>query len=200
MTTALRRILAATALALLAGCSVLPPASIQAKKAMLSKLPGDVPQGQARAATLMVFAPETRPIYDTTQMAYMAKPYQIDFFSQHEWGETPSQMLHPLLVKMLESTHAFAAVLIPSSQGRYRYALRTEIAELVQDFNAEPAELKLTLRLQLSDASGAPMASKEIALREPMRQTTPEAGVDAANDAVSKALREIAAFVLEKAR
>lgn len=193
--------LAAAALAALAGCSVLPPASIQAKKEMLSKLPGDVPQGKARAATLLVFAPETRPIYDTTQMAYMLKPYQIDFFSQHEWGETPSQMLQPLLMKTLESTHAFVTVLTRAYQGRYSYALRTEIAELVQDFSAEPAVLKLTLRLQLSDgATGALIASKEIALHEPLRQKTPEAGVEAANDATEKALREIASFVLENAK
>jgi cholesterol transport system auxiliary component len=70
----------------------------------------------------------------------------------------------------------------------------------MQDFTSEPATLRLSLRLQLSDsATGRLAATKEISVREPMQQKAPYAGVVAANEAVAKALQEAARFVLEKA-
>lgn len=185
--------------ATLSGCSLMSPVKSEMHKGVLSKMPADLPQQKRRAAILLVFAPQTRPLYDTTRMAYSVQVYQVDYFSQHEWGETPSQMLHPLLVGALQGTHAFSAVLMPPYAGRYHYALRTEILELRQDFTSEPAVLHLSLRFQLSDdAANRIIATKEILLREPMQQRTPYAGVVAANDAAAKALKEMASFVLEK--
>lgn len=183
----------------LSGCSLLLPVKTETRKDVLSKMPADLPQQKTRAATLLVFAPQTQPLYDTTRMAYTVRAYQVDYFSQHEWGETPSQMLQPLLVGALQNTHAFSAVLIPPYAGRYHYALRTEILELRQDFTSEPAVLQLSLRFQLSDdTADRVIATKEISLREPMQQRTPYAGVVAANDATAKALQEMVRFVLDK--
>jgi cholesterol transport system auxiliary component len=58
--------------------------------------------------------------------------------------------------------------------------------------------LQLAMRFQLSGATGQEIASKEITVREPMREKTASAGVVAANDATAKLLRELARFVLEK--
>jgi cholesterol transport system auxiliary component len=182
-------------------CTVLPAASGEPQKALITKMPTDLPRHETRAAVLLVFPPEAAPLYDTTQMAYTNRAHQIDYFSQHEWGEPPSQMLFPLLVKTLENAHYFSTVLTPPYLGRYTYALRTEILELTQDFTAEPATLILSLRLQLSDgATDKVIATEEISLREPMLQKTPYAGVEAANNAAAKALEETARFVLEKTR
>lgn len=185
----------------LAGCALLSPARVDPEKAVLSKMPLELPQQPTRAVTLLVLPPETTPIYDTTLMAYTTRAYHVGYFSRHEWAGRPAQMLQPLLVGALQRTHAFGAVLTPPHAGRYTYALRTEIIELMQDFTSEPATLRLSLRLQLSDdTANRVVAIKEISLREPMQQKTPYAGVVAANDAAAKALQEIAGFVLEMAR
>ncbi len=192
--------LTATLLGVLAAssCSVLPPPAAEATKAIITKLPASVPQHAANGATLLVFPPETAALYATTQMAYTTQAYQIEYFSQHEWGETPSQMLLPLLVKTLENTHAFSAVLTPPYEGRYSYALRTGISQLMQDFTVSPPALVFSLRLQLSDGStNRIIATRTISLRETMRQNTADAGVEAANNAAAKALEEAARFVLE---
>jgi cholesterol transport system auxiliary component len=189
------------AITLVSGCTLLSPANLDTKKEMLDQMPAGLPQRETHAATLLVLPPETKPVYDTTQMAYTTRPYQINYFGYHEWGATPSEMLQPLLVKTLENTRYFSAVLTPPYSGSYTYLLRTEILELTQDFTSEPAVLQLSLRFQLNDgAANRVIATREISLHEPMQQKTPYAGVVAANNALAKALQELAGFVLEKVK
>ena len=187
-------------MATLASCALMRPAETGTSKAVLNKMPLELPRREPRAVTLLVFPPEAKPLFDTTQMAYTVRPYQVAYFREHEWGETPPQMLQPLLVKTLGNTRYFSAVLTPPYTARYTYALRTEILELTQDFTSEPPAVLLSLRLRLSDgATDRVIAIKEIALREPMQQKTPESGVVAANEATAKALKDAAKFVLDNA-
>jgi cholesterol transport system auxiliary component len=184
----------------LTGCALVSAPESESSTAVLSKMPAQIPRRKPGPVTLLVLPPEAKPVYDTTQMAYSLRPDELAYFRHHEWGATPSQMLQPLLVRTLEATGYFRAVLTPPYASRYRYSLRTEIVELVQDFAAEPAALRLSLRLRLSnDATGQPVAAREISLREPLQQRSPSAGAAAANEATAKALQEIAEFVLEKA-
>lgn len=186
---------------MLPGCALLSPARTETSKALLQKLPAEVPQRAAHDAVLLVYPPQTARPYDTTQMAYTLQPYDVAYFSQHEWGATPAHMLQPLLVATFEKTHFFSAVVTPPYLGPYKYALRTEIRDLVADFTSQNAAVQLSLRFQLSEgASGGIVATREITIREPMRDRTPYAAVVAANDATAKGLLELAGFVLENAR
>jgi cholesterol transport system auxiliary component len=189
-------LLLALGVASVTSCALLAPATVETRKEMLTKIPVEFPEGKTHPATLLVFAPETSPVYDTTQMAYTARPYQIAYFSRTEWGERPPQMIHPLLVQTLQKAGYFSAVVTPPFMGHYTHALRTEILALQQDFTSEPATLRLTLRVQLvAQANNQVIATKEIDVREPMLEKTPHGGAVAANDAMAKALREVAEFV-----
>ncbi|HEV8315210.1 MAG TPA: ABC-type transport auxiliary lipoprotein family protein [Burkholderiaceae bacterium] len=194
--TIVRAIVVAFGASVLAGCALLTPVKIDTRKEMLTSLPLDLPQRANCARALLVFPPQARPIYDTTQMAYAIQGQQVAYFSQHEWGETPSQMLLPLLVSALRRTHCFNAVVTPPYPYAYSYALRTDIVALLQDFTTQPATLQLSLRVQLSDdVNRRVIASKELTLREPMPLRTPEDGVAAANAATAEALRQVVMFV-----
>lgn len=196
----IKLILVALCVSILSSCGLLSPVKIETKKDVLNKIPTDLPKEKTRAASLLILIPETKPIYDTTQMAYTIQPYQIAYFSQHEWGETPSQMIQPLIVQTIQNTQYFSAVLSQPHFGRHTYALRTEILELKQDFTSDPATLQLAMRFQLSrEATNQVIATKELSAREPMLEKTPYAGVVAANDATAKLLRELARFIVEKA-
>jgi cholesterol transport system auxiliary component len=198
----LRGLAATGALALLAGCGVLAaPPEPQVTSFLLEQMPADLPHAARRALALQVFTPDARPAYDTTQMAYTQQPHQVAYFARNQWADTPPQMLQPLLVRTLEGTGAFAAVLAPPAAGGAALGLRTEIVDLVQDFTQEPPVLRLSLRAQLSDqVADRALASREWTLAEPMQQKGPRAGVLAANEALARVLRELAAFVLENSR
>jgi cholesterol transport system auxiliary component len=194
--TLVRALVVASAAFMLAGCALLAPVTVETRKAVLGPLPPDVPQKKGCAHTLLVFPPQAEPVYDTTQMAYSTQAQHIAYFSRHEWGETPSQMLLPLLVGALRGTHCFDAVVTPPYAQPYRYALHTDIVELLQDFGVQPATLRLSLHVQLrDDLAGRVIADKDISVREPMPARTPEGGAQAANAAAAKALREVVMFV-----
>lgn len=182
----------------LPGCALLSAAKVDTQAFMLNPLAPDLPQArQCTAATLLVFPPRAQAIYDTTQMAYATQAHQIAYFGRHEWADTPSRMLLPLLVRALQDTRCFNAVVAPPYAYHYTHALRTDLVELLQDFTSQPPTLRLVLRAQLSDdAAGRVIASREFVLREPLSQGTAEAGVIAANTATARALQEVVTFVL----
>jgi cholesterol transport system auxiliary component len=193
-------ICAAVVVPWLVGCSQLLPPKTEPMTAILNKLPDRVPTMAAHAATLLVRLPEASAAYDTTRMAYSVKSYQLAYFRDNQWAETPAQMIQPLLVRTLRQTGFFRAILsLPESEPA-SYALRTEILELIQDYTASPPVLRLSLRLQLFDASGRPIAGRDIVEQETMRGALPYAGVVAANDAVANALREATLFVTSSVR
>jgi cholesterol transport system auxiliary component len=182
------------------GCALFSPINIDTKKNVLSNTPLDLPSEKTHSATLLVLVPETMPAYATTQMVYSTQAYQISYFTKNEWAATPSQMIQPLIVATLRSTHYFSEVLSPPDFGRHTFALRIEILEFKQDFTSEPAMLQLAMRISLSrEATNQLVASKQLRVSEPMTERNPYAGVAAANEAMPKLLLELAKFVLEKA-
>lgn len=186
--------------AFISGCTLFSSVNVETKKNVLNKIPLDLPSERTHSATLLVLAPETMPAYATTQMAYSTQAYQIAYFSKNEWAETPSQMIQPLIVETLRNTHYFNEVLSPPYFGRYTFALRIEILELKQDFSGEPAMLQLAMRTSLSrEATNQVVATRESSVQEAMPERNPYGGVVAANEAMSKILRELAKFVVENA-
>ena len=196
-----RRAAIATALAAasLAGCALLGPAPRERSSAVLDEVPAGLPRHEMLALTLLVVPPQAQPGFDTTAMAYSRHAHELAYFRDHQWAATPSQMLQPLVVRTLEATGFFSAVVTPPYAGCYSYALRTQLVELVQDFASEPGVVRLALRARLSDGAELAVVASEIALREPIAQPSAEAGVAAANAATVKALRALAQFVLESA-
>jgi cholesterol transport system auxiliary component len=185
--------------AVLAGCAFVPAADPPPTLAVLDRLPAEIPRHAATGLTLLVLPPEARPALDTTQMAYSVHAHELAYFARHRWAERPPQMLEPLLVRTMEATGAFAAVVGPPLAGNGTLALRTEITQLVQDFTSEPPVLQLSLRVRLSDdRAQRVLGTREIVLREALQEKSPAAGAVAANAALARALRETAQFVLEK--
>ena len=193
-------IVIALCIVLFPGCALFSPVKTDTKLYVLNDIPLDLPTEQTHSATLLVLVPETEPLYATTQMAYTTQAYQIAYFSQNEWAETPSQMIQPLILETLQHTHYFSDVLLSPDFNHHTFVLHSEILELKQDFTSDPAMLQLTMRFSLSrEATNQVIATKELSVSEPMRERNPYAGVVSANEAMAKLLRELARFVVDKA-
>jgi cholesterol transport system auxiliary component len=143
-----------------------------------------------------VHAPTVRPMFDTPQMAYTRQVQQIAYFRDHQWAETPGQMLHPLLVDALRASGAFAAVVRPPHTAASAHALRVELVELLQDFSVQPPVLRLALRVEVVDPAGRVLAARDVVAREPMAESNAVGGIAAANRAAARVVRESVEFVL----
>ncbi|MBX3708885.1 MAG: membrane integrity-associated transporter subunit PqiC [Gammaproteobacteria bacterium] len=196
----MRVILTLFGIVLLSACSFLSPVKVDLPdKYMLSKVPSYVPTKKTRPMILLIPTPETRPIYNTTQMAYMLKPYQIAYFSKNEWAETPAQMLHVLLIQTLQKTHFFKAVVTSPYNGHYDYVLNTEILELKEDLTHSTPLLVLSVRAQIFKISANQIiATKQFTVSLPIPRGTPYGAVFAANQAAATILRQIAIFCLDR--
>jgi cholesterol transport system auxiliary component len=192
--------IAANAALLLAGCSLLSPPTPEPATAILTKVPDNLPREAGIESTLLIARPEASSAYDTTRMAYSEKPYQIAYYRDNQWAATPGEMIRPLLVRTLEQTGIFRAVLTAPETGHTDYALHTEVTELIQDYTEGTPVLRLALHVQLLDEFGQAIADREISEEQPMLASNSHAGVNAANDALARALAEAAAFVMSSAR
>lgn len=196
------KIVIISSLLALSGCSFFSPVKLENKSTyVLNSLPSSLPKKAMRPITILVLTPETRPAYNTMQMAYTVKPYQLAYFTQNQWAETPSQMLQPLIVQTLQNTHLFHAVVSPPFMGRYDYVLATEILQLQQDFSVKPSRVDIKLRAQLTNsATNTVIATREFTVNEHILQRTPYGGVLAANRGTQTLLRELAHFCTDKIR
>ena len=187
---------------ILSGCSFLSPVQIQPENNyLLTATHIALPRHAARPITLLVVQPETEALYNTTQMVYTTRPYQIAYFAQNRWAETPSQMLHSLIVQTLQNAHYFRRVVSPPYAGRYDYVLSTRILTLQQNFLYHPSIVQLTVRADLIKAGNNQIiATKLFTITVPMQQRTPYSGVVAANHATVKLLSELALFSFKNTR
>lgn len=184
------------ALVALAGCLRAPPAQVHL--ALLDTVPAQVARATPLPQALLVHRPEARPLLDTVQIAYRPRAHEVAYFALNRWAERPAEMLHPLLVRTLERSGRFAAVLVPPGGASARFSLRTEVVELVQDFSVTPPVLRLAIGVRLTEEPGGRvLVAREIRRTQAMERGTPAGGVAAANQAVSDALAELARLVVE---
>lgn len=187
---------------MLAGCSFLSPAKGNyPNQYVINKMPCYVPVKKKRAIVLLVTKPEVKAMYNTTQMAYMIRPYQISYYSLNQWAETPDEMLQPLLVQTMQNTHHFKAVVTPPYNGIYDYELNTEILSLLQDYTCRMPVLVMTVRAQIIKSSrNRVIATRQFTVVQPLPQRSPYGGVFAANAATAHILERVAVFGLEAIR
>ena len=76
-------------------------------------------------------------------------------------------MIHSLLVKTLRGTGQFKEVVAAPQVGPHKYALRSELLELQQDFTAATPTLRLTMRIQVVDGATWLYTTGEVSGRLP---------------------------------
>jgi cholesterol transport system auxiliary component len=185
----------------LGACSALPqPPTAPANFYVLAARPAPAPVAQRRDIALEVATPRAWPGFDTTDLVYTRAPFVLDRFATSRWVDTPPRMLAPLIVRALEDTGAFRAVLEPPTTAIADYRLDTEVVRIVQDFSASPSRTDIALRVQLTDLRARRVvATRVFEAVEPSATENAAGGVVAANVALTRLLAQTAQFCVEEA-
>lgn len=158
-------------------------------------------EAAAGAPALVVAVPRAAPGFDSARMVYLRQPQQLEAFAFHEWVDTPARMLAPLLVRALQASGAFSAVLQAPSVASGTWRLETELIRLQQDFSSAPSQVRLTLRAVLLDtASRQVIAWREFDETVPAATDDPAGGAAAAHQASQRVLAALATFCAAQAR
>ncbi len=134
--------------------------------------------------------------FDGPQIIYSRTPYRLEHYAYHRWAESPSRMLEPLVMRMLEGSGLFSAVLSPDSPARAEWQLNAELLQLQQVFSHDGSEIQLALNVSLVNVAQArQIASQRISIVEPVTEPTPYGSVQAANRATARLLAAMQDFL-----
>src|SRR3990167_6097003 len=121
---------------ILSGCSLMAPVNSAPDVGyVINTVPQHIVKSHPHNKSLLVMYPDTNPAYNTKQIAFMQRSFQISYYSINHWIETPADMFMPLIAETMQHTRHFRAVITPPYAGTYDYALRTQIKLLRIDFN-----------------------------------------------------------------
>ncbi len=182
------------AMLLLSAC--LSPVKTEQTTYVINTLPPSIAKKPQHHGTLVVAQMDSNAIYNTTQMAYSTRPYQVSYFAKNSWADTPATMLQSLLIQTVQRTHYFSAVGSPSMVGHYDYVLDTQLLQFEQRFYKSSSEVVVVVRAQITKAATNRItATKQFTVIEAAPFNTPYGGVIAANRAAAKLMAQIARFV-----
>jgi cholesterol transport system auxiliary component len=158
-------------------------------------------QTAAGSPVLVVAVPRAAPGLDSPRMLYLRRPQQLESFALHEWVDTPARMLAPMLVRSLQASGTFSAVLQAPTNGNGSWRLETELVRLQQDFTTRPSQVRMTLRAVLMDTANRQVIGwREFDESVPAATDDPAGGAAAAYQAAQQVLAALAAFCAEPPR
>lgn len=185
----------ALALIFLIGCS--PVKNIASHEYQLSAFSKKRLAANPSLISLMVTPPEAVSGYQTDQMIYIEKPYQIQSFAKNEWVSPPAEMLYPLLVQSLQDSGYFYAIASSPNTLETDYRLDTQLLNLEQSFLKKPSFIQLKVKVVLTRINdNKVIASRIISLQIPCPADTPYGGVLAANKASFEFTSIVTRFVI----
>ena len=147
--------------------------------------------------TLLVTAPDAATEYQTAQMLYIKKPYELEAFAKNAWVNPPADMLYPLIIESLQKTNLFKAITSNAHTLGADYRLDTQLLTLDQNFLRKPSVLEFSAKVVLTDVSESKvLGSRIINLKILCSSDTPYGGVVAANQATQQFTAIVDRFVM----
>lgn len=149
------------------------------------------------AHSILVNKTEAVAGYQTEQMQYMKKPYELSAFGYNAWVDPPAEMLFPLFVQSLQSSGYFFAVASSPTAEITDYRLDSQLLELHQNFLHIPSVIDLKVKVVLTQVTANQViASAVIKEQVVCPNNTPYGGVVAANKATELMTKAVTLFVI----
>ena len=156
---------------------------------------------RAPRRSLLISQPEAMAGYQTEQMLYVKKPFQLASFAESAWIGTPANMLYPLLIQTLQNSQAFTAVASSPFADNVDYRLDTQLLTMQQNFLTKPSEFELMIKVVITRvANNQVLASRILTEHVSCPADTPYGGVIAGNQATINITQRINDFIIRKIR
>lgn len=149
--------------------------------------------------SILISQPEAMAGYQTEQMLYIQKPYEITAFVHNTWISSPANMLYPLIMQSLQKTGYFYAVASGPYVDKADYRLDTQVIALQQNFIPKPSVIELVVKAVLTHIEdNRVVSSRIINERVNCPIETPYGGVIAANRAAQAFTATLSQFVVDQ--
>ena len=147
------------------------------------------------AALLLITQPRAQAGFDTALMAYLLRPYEVNYYAYNQWADTPARLLHRLMVESLDKSGLWRAVLQTPSAIQVQYRLDCDNLILEQQFFSRPSRVRLALRAQLIETKTQTiLATRYFEFFEAAETDDAYGGVQAANHAAAKLINQLIAW------
>lgn len=149
--------------------------------------------------SLLVSQPDAIAGYQTEQMMYINKPFELNSFVHNAWVSSPANMLYPLMIQSLETSNFFFAIASGPDADKTDYRLDTQLFALQQNFLTKPSHLELVAKVVLTHIEdNRVVSSKIIKQHATCPSDTPLGGVFAANQATTAFTKAVTSFVIKQ--
>jgi cholesterol transport system auxiliary component len=197
-----RAALSMAAALLLSACSLLPAPDNERVVETYTLSPSIEQKAGAHGATgsevLALSKPAAAPGYDSTDMVYLVRPYQLQRFAGSRWVRPPAEMLAPLLMQQLAADGYYRALVPAALASVADQRLDVTLLTLQQEFFDTSSRVRVSLQVQLVDLRRRRvLATETFTEQEPAPDNDPYGGVVAANRAIGRILTRVAAFCRE---
>jgi len=161
-------------------------------------MPKPMPAPQAALLTLIVETPRAAAGFDTRDIAYVRRAYEVEYFAVHQWVDTPARMVAPIMVQALQRSGSLRSVVLAPTVAAGELRLETELVRLQQDFTCTPSHVRMSMRVLLVDAATRrPLAWRELDAVVLSPSEDPYGGAVAANATLAQVLQQLVAFVAQ---
>lgn len=196
--SSLSKILALIVLIFSAGCSLGPKEMSAPRTYFLNpEISWKNPQTFAeRHTVLLITQPKAQAGFDTARMAYLPRPYEVNYYAYNQWADTPGRMLQRIMVESMDKAGLWSAVLQAPGAVSAQYRLDCDNLVLEQQFFFNPSRVRLALRAQIVEIKNQTvLATRSFELFEITPSEDPYGGVIAANHATAKLITELAQWL-----
>lgn len=199
-TTQLKSILTSLILTIiLVGCHSTPPANeyVMILPDTTTALTAKNTSSTPTRPTLIVGQIRVDSVFDDRSIYYQREIGKIEHFTVNRWVTNPSRMLQPIFVKSLEATNAFSAVIPMPSDTIGQNRLDITLTRLHLNYLKNDHSAQLAFRVRLTDLdSGKLLYSRTYETQVALKNSNPQAGVDAINSALAILVPQIVSDVI----
>lgn len=187
---------------LIGGCAFMTaPDSPRIVQLYIEGAGADLVEAPGNGLTLLVTTPDAHPGYGGTQFVYIESDHQLSHYGRHRWADDPGRLIRTALVRALEDSGAFKAVVASPTPALADMRLDLELVKLHQDYRVgDTSELVLGMRATMIALDGRRViATRSFEFRE-AAGNGPLAGAAAADRALARMLEAITAFAADATR